>query len=216
MHSPDTSPRGPLPPSNQLAPLLPGVVTSRLGSILRDYRIGWRATKMVWTWPSLVLLTVAMIVGGVVWRLASASEPGEKTDITQIRASDIPGRVRIVGELGQALCTIVDLQGEWQAPKPLVKWPRLHLRVIHVNGEALELPVEFPVELVKPAVEGEMKLDPVAGEVWHMRAFESGGMVGFPDEVWNALAVPTPAEAYGHGFLTRLYLISHAVMKSDR
>jgi hypothetical protein len=141
-------------------------------------------------------------IGGVLVQLASISNASDqKREPGMVHYSDIPGRVQIIGKLGQPLGQLVTVRGRWTAPFPSKPGLRVVLMVNQVNSRPLDPPAEFDdVEPVR-GKGGEITKRAV-GEEWELRGVETGGFVGFSDKVWEELGQP-PASRPPRGFLTR-------------
>jgi hypothetical protein len=120
--------------------------------------------------------------------------------VQKVLATDIPERVQIIGKLRQPLGQLVTVRGRWTTPFPS-KPARPVLVVNQVNGRPLNPPVEF--DDVEPVMgEGGEIAKRAVGEEWELRGVETGGYVGFSDEVWGELGQP-PMQRPPRGFLTR-------------
>ena len=107
--------------------------------------------------------------------------------------SDIPDRVHIVGKLGQDLGKIVTLHGEWAKSDPS-KPPEPIFVVTAVNGFRLKIPAEFAARDVGPVDHAnEDFAEKSSDETRELRAVETGGLVGFSDDVWKEIGGPPKA-----------------------
>jgi hypothetical protein len=134
-------------------------------------------------------------------QLASISIAGDrKREPIMMHYTDIPGRLQIVGKLGQPLGQLVTVRGRWTAPFPSKPASPVFM-VNQVDGRPLDPPAEFDdvgavwgkaVEFTRKSI----------GEEWEARGVETGGFVGFSDQVWEELGQP-PMQRPPRGFLTR-------------
>ena len=117
------------------------------------------------------------------------------------RWSDIPKQVQIIGKLGLPLGKLLTVGGMWTAPPPeKAAWPIFVVN--RVNGSPLGQPAEFDdVGPVDPTTGENVEFTKrIVGEEWELRGVETGGFVGFSEEV---LAETGPPEQPGpHGFLS--------------
>ena len=116
-----------------------------------------------------------------------------------VHYSDIPERVQIIGKSGQPLGQLVTVRGRWAGllAKPDKACEPIVFRVNQVNGRPLDPPAKFwakeDAEFTKKTV----------GEEWELRGVETGGFVGFNEEVWEELLGEPPMQRPPEGFLTR-------------
>ena len=93
------------------------------------------------------------------------------------------------------------IRGKWVAPEQAKPGLPPTFEVNRVNGQFLKKPVKF--EVVEPVVSIDKHFaNSNAGEEWVLRGVETGGFVGFSDEVYDDLGQP-PSQRLPHGFLTR-------------
>ncbi len=141
-----------------------------------------------------VLVVILLILGTV-----TASE--QNREPRMVHYSDIPGRVQLIGKLGQPLGQLVTVRASWKAPHPSKPGLSAVLVVNQLDGRPLDPPVEFhDVEAVWEKSEEVTKR--IIGQEWELRGVETGGFVGFSDEVWEEVGQP-PMQRPLRGFLTR-------------
>lgn len=151
---------------------------------------------------------------GLLVLLASILIAGDqKREPRKVQYSDIPERVQIIGKLGQPLGQLVSVRGRWTAF--LAKPSPPAFMVNQLNGRLLDPPAEF--DDVEPAWEKDAEFaERTVGEEWELRGVETGGFVGFSDQVWKEVGLP-PSQHPPRGFLTRFcYLKAKRVSGSQR
>jgi hypothetical protein len=137
--------------------------------------------------------------------------PGSQS---RVHYSDIPRRVQIIGKLGQPLGQLVTVRGRWTAPYPAKPGLPVEFVVNHVNGGTLDPPAQF--DRVEPVwVKDEEVAKKTVGEEWELRGVETGGFVGFSDEVWEELG-QQPMQRLGRGFLTRFCYLRATPVSSSK
>jgi hypothetical protein len=131
---------------------------------------------------------------------ASSTAKDKERTMGTVHYSDIPERVQIVGRLGLPLGQLVTVRGKWIMPFP--SKPASPTFIIdYVDGRLLNPPAEFGE--VEPVEGGGGEISKrIIGEEWEIRGVETGGFVGFSDQVWAELGQP-PAQRPPRGFLTR-------------
>ena len=115
-----------------------------------------------------------------------------------VRYSEIPHDVAIIGKLGRPLWKLVTIEGKWMPPG--LEKPSLPptFAVTKVNGRDVKGLIEFDV--IEPVNRvNERFAKSVEGEVWELRGVETGGFVGFSDEVDEDLGLQ-PASHPPRGF----------------
>lgn len=136
---------------------------------------------------------------------ANADEPMKKPIF---KVSDFPTKVIIEGSLGKPLGTVCDVVGRWHNPPPTEsKQHALRFIIKDINGVVIEDEILFDKELIESATNQVSMPRPRNGDTWRLRGFETGGIVGFPREVWKELG-ETVQERYGYRFLTKIICLS--------
>lgn len=149
--------------------------------------------------PRNCMRLVVVCLWGLIASISIAADQKPKT--RSVHYSDMPGRVRIMGKLGRPLGQLVTVRGRWRAQDESKPGQPAVFVVEQVGGRLLDPPAEFTdVEVVwKEDAAFEKK---TVGEEWELRGVETGGFVGFGDEVWEEVGM----QAMSHpprGFLTR-------------
>jgi hypothetical protein len=118
-----------------------------------------------------------------------------------VRWSDIPKRAEIIGKLGLPLGELVTVHGGWTAPPP--QKAALPVFVVdRVNGRPLDPRGEFDdMEPVDPTLRDDEFAKREVGEGWELRGVETGGFVGFSEEVMASTGLP-PMQPGPHGSLS--------------
>jgi len=154
-------------------------------------------------WPHVSQFVLCSLMPPIFLALIGAVD--SKSEVQTISYKDIPERVKIIGKLGRPLGELVIVRGRWVDVSR--EKPGLPLFFVdQVDGKLLNPPAEF-VE-VQP-VAGPDSVVRGMGEAWELRGVETGGFVGFSqevlDEVFKNAPRGTPAPS---GFLTRFYYVS--------
>jgi hypothetical protein len=132
-------------------------------------------------------LWLMLVAGTLCPNAASAQEQAVVLSI-----DDIGKTVTLVGSLGKPLGTMMEIKGIWRYPGPRVKDDIMRFMVDHVDGNALETPVEFSAAQITaiskdgkqaiPNYEERRKLD---GVPWTLRAYETGRINIVPVDYWT-------------------------------
>ncbi len=129
-----------------------------------------------------------------------------------VHCRDLYERVLIIGELGHALGQTVTVRGKWVWPSP-AKPASPDFMITQVDGRVLDKPVKFSADFggIGPASDHVSKLTIKVGEEWELFGVETGGFVGFSQEVWVDIQKATgePVAYMGpQGFVTRFRYIT--------
>jgi hypothetical protein len=127
----------------------------------------------------------------------------ERKEVT-VRAEEIGRSVTVLGRLEQPLHEMMTVRGVWVESSDARSKPDnpLRFRATHVNGQALAPGVEFHVYDVTIMERPGREIDPVRGEQWELRAYETWPLVDHPEGFWSERDAAPPAPA-PHG-ATRL------------
>jgi hypothetical protein len=144
---------------------------------------------------AFVLLALATWLWGGFGTAASGPE-----DVVRVSADDLDsGKVVVIGHLGSPLKTMLTIRGTWQhARSSKDSGPLFH--VTYVNGKALDKPVIFHRAIVHVRYPRPWDKDdeskngptPSAGQSWEIRAYETGGFSGSPEEYQKELRRELP------------------------
>jgi hypothetical protein len=146
---------------------------------------------------------VAVILSAVAWFYSGLGTAGAEPEaVAKVTADDLAsGKVVVVGRLGIPLKTMMTIRGVWKYP-PRGKHPtktfELSFHVTHVNDHALDEPITFYRAVVHvtyplPREGGDKKNaepTPSEGDVWEIRAYETGGFRWRPAEFAKELGAP--------------------------
>jgi hypothetical protein len=129
-------------------------------------------------------------------RSAAGDEPKQQP---RIRVDEIGTKVVVLGRLNQPLRRVVTVKGKWAEPKSGAK-PSNDLRfvVTEANGKKLDNPVEFLDQDVSVVKQDRKEAQPVIGETWEIRAYETWTIYDHPQEYWDELSIP-PHSPLEHG-----------------
>jgi hypothetical protein len=129
--------------------------------------------------------------------------------IAAVSVEDIGTRVTLVGRLGQPLGKMMEVRGTWKYPSRDVKDYSLRFHATHVNGKTLETPVEFNISQIKAvsqrgvdAIPRGEKRKALDGDIWTMRAYETGRHNAVPADYWKESGQGMPGLPYWHKTFT--------------
>jgi hypothetical protein len=135
------------------------------------------------------LLLVATVLGTLPTPFASAANP--KTAPIDVSVEDIGSRVNLIGRLGKPIGAMMTVRGKWHFPSEHVKDYSLRFTVSHVDGQQLDMPIEFNIDQLNvvnkngsSAIPPLSKHEQLNGTDWTFRAFETGTIRMSPDEYW--------------------------------
>jgi hypothetical protein len=78
-----------------------------------------------------------------------------------------------------------------------------------LDGKPVAPAVEFLMEDVQPVLRTPNEPKPTVGQRWEFRGVETGGFVGFSEQVWKEVG-EQPAQ--GYGFMTEFcYTAAHKI-----
>jgi hypothetical protein len=162
------------------------------------------------------LIAVCLLV-----QLISLSAAGDsKREPEMVHYSDIPERVQIIGKLGQPLGQLVTVRGRWAVPNPS-KPASPDFVIDEVNGRLLDPPVKFSADFhgLEPVGKKDAEFTIKVGEEWELRGVETGGFVGFSQEVWREIREESGehvAQTPPQGFLTRFCYVKAKRISSSK
>lgn len=107
--------------------------------------------------------------------------------IKSVRADEIGTEAQILGRLGKPMDTMITVRGVWHSAPIAPAKPdiRLRFQVTEVDGRPLSTPIEFVEGLV--TVYGKRKPKARVGDVWELRAFETGQFRNSEARHWEEL-----------------------------
>ena len=160
----------------------------------------------------------------------SASEKANEVPMQVIKASDIPTRVVILGQLGRPLGAIATVRGKWVKPGIRAKDRSLIFEVSRVDDHDLDAKVTFhrlqvaavlanhDGQDVKADGQWDWRVDwrgrvpapsPLEGDVWEVLAVETGSFDSYGPEAWKEIGPPAEqAPPFAEGFRSRLEFIA--------
>lgn len=148
-----------------------------------------------------LLLLALPVVTMTQMNLAMAQTPRE---VTTVSYKDIPQHVRIIGELGP-LGELVTIRGKWTG-----KFKQPTFVVTELNGKPLKPSVKFTV--IESAVNSPTRIVPIEEEEWEFRGVETGGFIGYSEQVYQEIAKSDIPKRIGSprpsGFLTKFCYIT--------
>jgi len=155
---------------------------------------------------------LGLLVAAACWCLRVSSPDGkEAAQVTKVSVTDIGKKVIIIGRLGEPLREIMSVQGRWAYPdqsQGSTKDYSLLFHVTHVKGRQLDQPVVFATVHAVTERRGApqpQEVKPREGETWELRAYETGGYCGEPDDYWKEYGGrPVQYSEWGWGFVTTL------------
>lgn len=158
------------------------------------------------------IVLVAFLSFGAFAVMVASSKAKEDKVVRQVHVSDIPDRVQLIGRLGHPLGDLMSVSGKWYLPEgtanSVPKEVILRFRVFKVNGKQLDVPIEFDHGLVSPVDSKPTKAQ--QGDIWNLRAVETGGMRDLPAKVWRERwglsddGDSPVAQIYGFSFVSEL------------
>ena len=139
------------------------------------------------------ILAVCLIAGNATTGPAGRAGEDRKPPTT-IRAEDIGPTVTVLGRLGRPLREVTTVRGSWVASEPARSKPgaALRFRVTHVNGQPLPSPVDFGRHEVTVTAKPGDEAEPVKGEQWELRAYETWPVRTTRKTIGTSLAWPRP------------------------
>ena len=144
----------------------------------------------------LILAAATMVTLGM--PNSAMPKDGEQPDQTAVDAAQLLSDVAIVGKLGVPLGETVTIRGSWRrSASKSDKEPTDGFRVTHVNDKALATPVVF-AEIDRKEYDEKLTTFPWDGDIWELQGYESGGVVGMPDQAWKELGLPMQSSAGCH------------------
>jgi hypothetical protein len=102
------------------------------------------------------------------------------------------------------------VRGVWHAE--LAKDMSPQFRVTHIDGKEITRSIDFLLERMKPLMDDYLLESPVedmrptSGDVWELRGYETGKVVGLSDEVMKGLHTSVQ-QPNGFSFVTRFVYI---------
>jgi hypothetical protein len=130
------------------------------------------------------LATSLVVAAGLARGLAGSDEKPMLT----VRAEEIGRSVTVLGRLGPSLGSVVTITGVWRETIGRAKpGTSLWFCVDDVNGTRLDVPVEFRDLDVEAVAQSGKVVQPVKGERWSLRAYETWPAYGHPAEFLQEL-----------------------------
>jgi hypothetical protein len=148
----------------------------------------------------MIFTTIAVVMLGTAG--STMADGAEPADQTAVEASQLLVDVTIVGKLGVPLGETVTIHGNWQrSVSTSSKEPTNGFRVTHVNDKALATPVVF-AKIDLKEYHAKLTTFPWDGDIWELQGYESGEVLGMPDQAWMELGLPAQSSTGCH-FATR-------------
>ncbi len=170
-----------------------------------------------------VVAFIALCIATVCWQALDRIRPpsqrnaralDKSADLMAVDCKDIPRKVAITGKLGRPLGELVTIRGRWTAPTRSKPGGPV-FRVEEIDGKVLDAPVEF--DRVSPILESKGHPTPQVGDAWEVRGVETGGFVGYSQQVSDELRriYPhlRPSSPLPSGFLTHFAFLKAQVVK---
>ena len=159
-------------------------------------RCWFRFSRERWTPTCFVLFTVCLLLHIASDRTSTLAGDEPKPPTT-IRADEIGRSVRLLGKLGSPIREVMSVSGIWVklTEGPSKPGSSLWFRVAEVNGKRLNKPMEFRALDVEVLGKGGKTIEPVNGEQWELRAYETWPGYGHPSDFLEEMGHPTGAPA---------------------